>query len=115
MVPMKDAKLPSAESFQGRKAYVYGVYMLRVRLEDSLGTTRESMGTFYAVDFPGPDVILGRPWRKDQGVVADSATGQWRYGFELGTIRVLAPKVFEQLNRRGSISHLVRVCVASAT
>jgi hypothetical protein len=115
MVPMKDAKLPSAESFQGRKAYVYGAHMLRVRLEDSLGTTRESMGTFYAVDFPGPDVILGRPWRKDQGVVADSATGQWRYGLELGTIRVLAPKVFEQLNRRGSITHLVRVCVASAT
>jgi hypothetical protein len=34
----------------------YGAHTLRIRPGDSLGTTRESTGTFYAVDFPGPDV-----------------------------------------------------------
>jgi len=76
MDPLEGAKLPDAESFQGRKAYVYGAHVLRVRLADSLGTQRETTGSFYAVDFPGPDVILGRPWRQAQGIVTDSATNQ---------------------------------------
>ena len=59
--PLEGARLPSAESFQGKKAYVYGAHMLRVRLTDSLGTVKETTGTFYAVDFPGPNIILSRP------------------------------------------------------
>jgi hypothetical protein len=92
----------------------YGAHTLRIRPGDSLGTTRESTGTFYAVDFPGPDVTLGRPWRRDQGIFADSVTGLWRYGLEPSTIRVLTPKIFERL-QRGSSAHTVRVCVAEAT
>jgi len=115
VAPLKGARLPSAESFQGKKAYVYGAHTLRVRLTDSLGTAKETTGTFYAVDFPGPDIILGRPWRRAQGVVADSSTNQWRYGFDAKDARVLTPKVFEQLNRRGTLSQALRVCVAAAS
>jgi hypothetical protein len=61
MKPVEGARLPNAESFQGKKAYVYGAHTLRVRLTDDQGTTRETTGIFYAVDLPGPDVILSRP------------------------------------------------------
>jgi hypothetical protein len=61
MKPIAGAKLPNAESFQGKKAYVYGAHMLRVRLTDDQGSTKNTTGTFYAVDLPSPDVILGRP------------------------------------------------------
>lgn len=113
MSPLKGAKLPSAESFQGKKAYVYGAHTMRVRLTDSLGTVKETSGTFYAVDFPGPDVILGRPWRRDQGIVTDSATNQWRYGIDANDARVLTHKAFDKLYRRGALSQASRVCVAS--
>jgi hypothetical protein len=97
MNPIKGAKLPNAESFQGKKAYVYGAHTLRVRLTDDLGSTKETTGTFYAVDLPGPDVILGRPWRKDQGTVVDSGTGQWRYGYDVSKIRMVARSMFGKL------------------
>ena len=63
MKPLEGARLPSAESFQGRKAYVYGAHELRTRLTDSLGTVKEANGIFYIVDFLGLDVILSRLWR----------------------------------------------------
>ena len=60
MTPLKGAKLPSAESFQGKKAYVYRAYAIRVCLTNSLGTVKETTRTFYVVDFLGIDVILSR-------------------------------------------------------
>jgi hypothetical protein len=113
MKPLEGAKLPNAESFQGKKAYVYGAHTLRVRLVDLLGTMRETIGTFYTVDFLGPDVILGRPWRRAQGVVTDSATNLWRYGIDASNARVLTPKAFDRLNRHGALSQELRVCVVS--
>jgi hypothetical protein len=115
MKPIAGAKLPNAESFQGKKAYVYGAHTLRVRLTDDQGSTKDTTGTFYAVDLPGPDVILGRPWRKDQGTVMDSGTGKWRYGYDLSNIRVLARAMFSKLQGRGTLKHAMRICVASTT
>jgi predicted RNA-binding protein len=39
---------------------MYGVHTLRVRLIDDLGSTKETIGTFYAIDLPSPNVILSR-------------------------------------------------------
>jgi hypothetical protein len=63
MKPIEGAKLPVAKDFKGQKGYVYGAHTLRVRLTDSLGTTKDTFGTFYAMqmDPEGPDVLLGNP------------------------------------------------------
>jgi hypothetical protein len=63
MKPIKGAKLPIAKDFKGQKGYVYGAYTLRIRLTDSLGTTKDTFGTFYAMqmDPEGPNVLLGNP------------------------------------------------------
>lgn len=85
---MEGAVLPSTQNFQGTNAHVYGAYTLRIRLKDSQGIERETEGVFYSVDIPIPDVILGRPWRRDQSIIADSATAQWRYGLDWEGARI---------------------------
>lgn len=109
--PLPGAKLPSPESFQGKKAYVYGAHAMSIRLKDSQGTERETKGTFYAVDFPTPDVILGRPWRRDQSIVSDAATNQWRYGFDVSKAELVTRDAFEKLTKRGTLRTSVRICV----
>lgn len=113
MKPIPNAKLPVAETVSGKKAFIYGAHELRVRLTDDQGTNKETSGIFYATDLPGPDVLLGRPWRRDQGIVVDGATDQWRYGYDVTKIRILARSMFSKLQDRGTLTHAVRVCVAS--
>jgi len=114
MKPIDNAKLPAAETVNGKKAFIYGAHELRIRLTDDQGTSKETAGIFYAADLPGPDVLLGRPWRRDQGIVVDGSTDQWRYGYNVASVRILARAVFSKLQGRGSLSHAVRICVASA-
>jgi hypothetical protein len=48
--------------------------MLRIVLADSLGTKHVTAGTFYTCDLPGrQDIILGIPWRKEQGIIVDNS------------------------------------------
>ena len=73
--------IPEIEGFQGTKSVCYGAYSVRLRLADSTGEARLTERTFYCVDMPGnPDLILGRPWRRDHGVIVDSRDDKWWYG-----------------------------------
>ncbi|KAF4546986.1 Transposon Tf2-5 polyprotein-like protein 3 [Elsinoe fawcettii] len=92
---VKRARYPKISSFSGARGHVYGAYKLRVRLADSDGDLRETVGTFYAMELAvGPPVVLGRPWRRDQGVIMDSATDRWRYGSAPVAIEVREPEDF---------------------
>jgi hypothetical protein len=55
---------------------VYGAYTLRIGLTDSLGTKKATTGIFYAYDLYREDVILRRPWRKDQGIIVNDSAKQ---------------------------------------
>ena len=88
------ARLPNIGSFQGKRAFCYGAHRLRIRLADSFGGMKESVGLFYAVDLDGPPVVLGRPWRHQQAVLMDSATDHWRYGSESTVFRLRDPVAF---------------------
>jgi transposase InsO family protein len=116
MKPIKDAVLPAPEGFQGASAHTYGAHLLRIVLTDSLGTKKVTTGIFYAVDLSGrEDVILGLPWRKDQGIVVDNSTNQWRYKMDMVEIKSIALKHFHLLHDRGTLRHAVKVSVASVT
>lgn len=110
---MEGAVLPSTQNFQGTNAHVYGAYTLRIRLKDSQGIERETEGVFYSVDIPIPDVILGRPWRRDQSIIADSATAQWRYGLDWEGARICGIQDLETMERSGDAAYPVRVCIVS--
>lgn len=114
LIPLKGAALPKAESFQGGKAYVYGAHTLRLRLEDSQGATRETEGRFYAVTLPSIDLILGRPWRKAHGVVADSRTNRWRYGIDAELIELCSVNAMRAMEAQSEFTTAVRACLVSA-
>jgi hypothetical protein len=116
MKPIEGAKLPVAKDFKGQKGYVYGAHTLRVRLTDSLGTTKDTFGTFYAMqmDPEGPDVLLGNPWKGRQGIVTDAVTGSWRYGYDVDTVELVDMPLFEKLREQKSLTATVRVCVVAA-
>lgn len=66
-------------SYQGTKGYCYGAYELQLSLADSKGVERVSTSVFYAVDMEDDAVILGRPWRAKNGVLAHSTNDSWMY------------------------------------
>ena len=94
LLQVKDALLPQVDSFQGQRGFCYGAHLICLRLADSADVARESIGVFYAMDIEGPPVILGRPWRRQQAVIVDSATDQWRYGEASTAIRIREPQSF---------------------
>ena len=91
---IKDAYVPRASSFQGRSAFCYGAHRVRLCLADANGKEKESVGIFYAMDMDKPAIILGRPWRRRQAILMDSATDQWRYGCAPEGVRVREPRDF---------------------
>ena len=91
---VKEAQLPKISSFQGREGFCYGAHRVRIRLADSQGQTKETVGIFYAMDMAGADVILGRPWRRKQAVIVDSGKDQWRYGCVPKGVRIREPRDF---------------------
>lgn len=76
---VEEARLPQNSCFEGHSGYCYGAYAVRIRLADSGGEQKETIGVFYPIDRFGPDVILGRLWPRQQAVVVDSRTVHWRY------------------------------------
>lgn len=94
LTPIEGAALPTPTGFVGQSAFCYGAHTLRVRITDSLGRERTTEDTFYAMDLTGPPVLLGRPWRKKQGIVADAATDRWRYGLTANSLSILSPEDF---------------------
>ena len=59
---IEDAELPGVSTFLAdQKGYCYGAYAPHLRVADSEGTERRTIGTFYAFNTAGPTVILGRP------------------------------------------------------
>lgn len=86
--PIPEARLPYTKSIFGNSSHCYGAHELRIRLADSDNTERETTGIFYAMEFPGDPVLLGRPWRFQQGVQKDDSTDRWRYGSATDMIRL---------------------------
>jgi transposase InsO family protein len=115
MKPIKDAALPNPHGFQGAGTHVYGAHTLRIGLTDSLGTKKATTGIFYACDLHGEDVILGRPWRKDQGIIVDDSAKQWRYPMGTHDIQVMAFRHYHHLRDRGTLQNPVRISVVSVT
>lgn len=70
--PVPNAALPAIEAFRGEKGFCYGAYRVKLRLADSMGVERESESTFYSADIEGPQILLGRLWRRQLGVIVDS-------------------------------------------
>jgi hypothetical protein len=94
---------------------VYGAHTLRICLTDSLGTKKVTIGVFYACELHGEDVILGRPWRKDQGIIVDDSLKQWRYPMGTYDIQVMAFRHYHHLRDRGTLQNPVRISVVSVT
>ena len=69
---LQGVPLPTMEAFRGERGHCYGAHRLSMLLADSTGVEKETFGVFYAVDLSGPEVLLGRPWRHQHGVVVDS-------------------------------------------
>ncbi|KAI7299779.1 hypothetical protein KC315_g17470, partial [Hortaea werneckii] len=67
------------ESFRGEKGHCGGAYAVRLRLADSSGEERNTTSIFYAAEMPGNELLLGRPWRRQNGVVVDSSDDRWWY------------------------------------
>lgn len=74
-----DIALPDMEGFRGDKGSVYGAYRVRMRLADSTGEDKLTEETFFGVDLKGPEILLGRPWRRQYGVIVDSRDDYWWY------------------------------------
>lgn len=101
---LEEAPLPAMESFRGEKGHCYGAYRVRMRLTDSSGTERMTISTFYGADLPGREILLGRPWRRQYGVVVDSRNDYWWYSdaSELPATRVREPRAFLRDLRKAS-------------
>lgn len=105
---IENADLPSAFAFHGSPAYCYGAYRLRLRFEDSWEGVRDTEDVFYAMDLVGSPVILGRVWRRKQGVVVDASTDRWRYGITADALRISPPEEFaEELGGRTQVFALL--------
>jgi len=112
-----DVPIPQISGFQGSGSRCYGAYALRLRLADSTGVERLTEGIFYAVGLTqGPDIILGRPWRRDYGVVVDSRDDNWWYADEgeTPTARVRDAHEFVREVQGASAVYMLRVCLTGA-
>jgi hypothetical protein len=74
-----DIALPDMEGFRRDKGNVYRAYYVYMQLADSTGEDKLTEETFFRVDLKGPEVLLGRPWRRRYGVVVDSRDDYWWY------------------------------------
>jgi hypothetical protein len=61
LASMRNASVPHTVGFNRQSVHCFGVYRIAIRLKDSLGVTRDTIGVFYAVAMLPPELILGRP------------------------------------------------------
>ena len=107
------ASLPRIDSFQGHRGHCYGAHLLTLRLTDSANVTKETRGIFYSMDMPGPPVILGRPWRRQQAVIVHSQDDRWRYGSALQGVTVVEPEDFYKMMKEEPTKYSVYAAVAT--
>lgn len=74
--------LPCMEGFRGETGCCFGAYKVTLRLADSTNVERITEHIFYVVDLYGADLLLGRPWRRQFGVMVNSRNDQWWYSEE---------------------------------
>ena len=106
--------LPNIKAYQGQRGFYYGAYAIHLRLSDSFGKEQESVSTFYAVDLPGPPMLLSRPWRYKQAVIMNSATDEWRYGSATHAVHVRDPSDFFRDVRKEARVFLIRGSASSS-
>jgi len=109
--PISGIPLPSIEAFRGERGFCYGAYRIRIRLADSTGVERESEDIFFAVDMESPDLLLGRPWRRHNGIIVDSRDDHWWYSEagEVPAARVREPGDFLKDLKKSSRIMVIRV------
>jgi hypothetical protein len=61
LASMRNVPVPYTIGFNRQNVYCFRVYRIAIRLKDSLGVTRDTIGVFYAVAMLLPELILGRP------------------------------------------------------
>ncbi|KAI7279554.1 hypothetical protein KC343_g1963 [Hortaea werneckii] len=90
------------ESFRGEKGYCGGAYAVRLRLADSSGDERTTTSMFYAAEMSSDELLLGRPWRRQNGIVVDSSDDRWCYGpaGEAPAVRVRRARGFRRDMRK---------------
>ena len=74
--------LPDVSNFEGTEAHCYGAYAVRLCLADSTGVERTTTSVFFATDLREPEMLLGRPWRRQHSIIADARNDQWWYAEE---------------------------------
>lgn len=70
---LEGASLPFMESFRDEKGYCGDAYAVRMRLADSSGDERMTTSSFFAAEMLSDKLLLGRPWRRQDGIIVDSS------------------------------------------
>ena len=91
------AALPRPGFLDGEARYCYNAYDLEYHLVDSWGQHRKCTTLFYAVDYVGPDVILGMPMLSQEGITVDPQAGSWRYKIRTNKFEISGPEAFEEV------------------
>ncbi|KAF2715814.1 hypothetical protein K431DRAFT_200785, partial [Polychaeton citri CBS 116435] len=74
-----DSELPALAWVGAERAKTYAAYELLMQLTDDTGETRTTKHITYAVDKEGPEILLGNPFLKQEGVIMDLGAQEWRY------------------------------------
>lgn len=107
------AVLPQAKALSGKDMFIYGAYQLVYWLVDSWGHGRECSTLFYAVDQSGPDIVLGMPGLRQQGVLLDPSLERWRFKVNTSKLQVDDPEQFaKNIDREPHVFAIVCAGVA---
>ena len=106
-----DVPLPSIEGFYSKKGYYYSIYKVTLHLADSTGAECRTEHVFFRVDLNKADLLLGRPWRRQFGVIVNSRTDYWWYAEkgELPAIRIREVYTFRKDLRKATLAFLVTI------
>ena len=89
-----DVPLPQPQFLDAQKTYCFGAYKVRYQLTDSWGQSRDCEHVFYALEKPGPPLVLGLPALKAEQVRIDCGTKAWRFNIKEDLIELQSPEEF---------------------
>ena len=92
--------IPTPQFLSGSEAHCYKAYQVLFQITDSWGCTRTSGILFYTIEEDGYNLLLGGPGLKQEGIVINKNTDEWRYRINPVRLKVEEPKRFSK-NLRG--------------
>ena len=94
MQPIGGATLPLPGFLDGQGRYCHGTHELTYNIVDSWGQHRQCKTLLYAVDYAGPDLILGMPMLAAENILVDPAESRWRFKIKSKKLKIETPRQF---------------------